>query len=119
MDGDVESTPGGWGDMVSDKEDHELSLRRPLDVDDLDEMSPAEINVLKAVWMRFGSMGKWEIRDWTHQHCDEWQDPRGSSFPIEYEALARAVGYDAQAADELAAQIKTQQEIDRLFVKNT
>jgi hypothetical protein len=29
--------------------------------------------------------------------------------------LARAVGYDEAAAQELAAQIKTQQAIDRLF----
>ncbi len=115
MDGDVESMPGGWEDLISDKEDHELSLRGPIHVTDLDELSPAEIDVLKGVWAKFGSMGKWEIRDWTHQHCAEWQDPRGSSIAIEYETLARAVGYDREAAGELAAQIRTQQEIDRLF----
>lgn len=115
MDGDVESQPGGWEEWISDKENHELSLRQPLEVTALDELAPAEIDVLKAVWEKFGGMGKWEIRDWTHQHCAEWKDPKGSSFPIQYEALARAVGFDDDSAKELAAQIHAEQEIDRLF----
>ena len=115
MDGDVESQPGGWEEWISDKENHELSLRQPLEVTALDGLAPAEIDVLKAVWEKFGAMGKWEIRDWTHQHCAEWKDPKGSSFPIQYEALARAVGFDDDSAKELAAQIHAEQEIDRLF----
>ena len=71
--------------------------------------------MLKAVWDKFGAMGKWEIRDWTHQHCAEWKDPKGSSFPIQYDALARAVGFDDASAKELAAQIQAEQEIDRIF----
>jgi uncharacterized phage-associated protein len=115
MDGDVESQPGGWEAWISGKENHELSLRQPLNAAALDELAPAEIDALKAVWDKFGPLGKWEIRDWTHQHCAEWQDPKGSSLPIAYEALARAVGFDEAAAKELAAQIQTEQEIDRLF----
>lgn len=115
MDGDVESQPGGWEEWISDKENHELSLRQPLNAAALDELAPAEVDVLKAVWDKFGAMGKWEIRDWTHQHCAEWKDPKGSSFPIRYDALARAVGFDEASAQELAAQIEAEQEIDRIF----
>ena len=49
------------------------------------------------------------------QHCAEWKDPKGSSFPIQYDALARAVGFDDASAKELAAQIQAEQEIDRIF----
>lgn len=115
MDGDVESCPGGWEAWISDKENHELSLRQPLKADTLDELAPAELEVLRSVWQQFGAMGKWEIRDWTHDHCAEWEDPRGSSNPIAFERLARAVGFDAAAAKELSAQIQAEQEIDRLF----
>ena len=115
MDGDVESQLGGWEEWISDKENHELSLRQPLNAAALDELASAEIDVLKAVWDKFGAMGKWEIRDWTHQHCVEWKDPKGSSFPIEYDTLARAVGFDDASAKELAAQIQAEQEIDRIF----
>lgn len=115
MDGDVESCPGGWEHWISDKENHELSLRRPLQIEALDELAPAELAVLRSVWQQFGAMGKWEIRDWTHRHCAEWQDPHGSSLPIPFERLARAVGYDEAAAQELAVQFQEEQEIDRLF----
>jgi uncharacterized phage-associated protein len=115
MDGDAESCSGGWEDWISDKENHELSLRQPLDITALDELAPAEIDVLHTVWHKFGAMGKWEIRDWTHQHCAEWVDPKGSSFPISYDALARAVGFDEATAKELAAQIQAEQDMDRLF----
>lgn len=115
MDGDTESQPGGWEEWISDKENHELSLRDSVNTGDLDELAPAEVEVLNKVWTEFGSMGKWEIRDWTHQHCPEWQDPKGSSNPIPFERLAQAVGFDKNAAQELAAQIQAEQEIDRLF----
>lgn len=115
MDGDVESGPGGWEAWISAKENHELSLRQSLNADSLDELAPAELEVLHTVWQQFGAMGKWEIRDWTHDHCPEWEDPLGSSNPISFERLARAVGFDAAAARELSDQIQAEQEIDRLF----
>lgn len=115
MDGDVESQPGGWAEWIADKENHELSMRQALDAAALDELAPAEIDVLKIVWGNFGAMGKWEIRDWTHEHCAEWKDPKGSSISIHYDAMARAVGFDDDSAKELAAQIHAEQEIDRIF----
>jgi uncharacterized phage-associated protein len=115
MDGDVESLDGGWEAWISDKENHELSLRQPLLLAALDELAPAELDVLASVWAKFGAMGKWEIRDWTHKHCAEWKDPKGSSFPIEFEALARSVGFDNASAKELAAQMQAEEEVDRLF----
>lgn len=115
MDGDVESQPGGWEEWISDKENHELSLRQPLDLKTLNELAPAEIDILKSVWEKFGAMDKWEIRDWTHQNCSEWQDPKGSSYPIHYETLARAVGFDDATAKELADQIQAQYQIARIF----
>lgn len=119
MDGDVESMPGVWGDLISDKKDHELSLRRPIHVTDFDELSSAEVDVPKDVRAKFGSVGKWEICDWIHRHCaefcTEWRDSSGASSHIQYEKLAMVVGYDRDVTDELAAQIKAQQEIDCLF----
>lgn len=115
MVGDIESHPGGWEDWITDKENHELSLRKPFDPSSLDELAPAEIDVLAAVWNQFGAMDKWKIRDWTHTYCQEWTDPHGPSFPITYRQLARAIGFDTEAAGILASQIEGEQEIDKLF----
>lgn len=115
MDGDTESQKGGWEDWISDKENHEVALRHAHDPSSFDELAPAELSVLQSIWTKFGAMDKWEIRDWTHKHCAEWKDPNGSSYPIHYETLALALGFDGSSAMELAAQIKSEQEVDRLL----
>jgi len=115
MDGDVESSPNGWDDLISDKENHELSLKRTLTPDDMDELSQADISVLEAVWKQFGHMDKWVIRDYTHDHCPEWTDPNGSSVPIPYESVFRALGRSEKIAIELSARIEAERALDKIF----
>lgn len=115
MDGDVESSPGGWDSLISDKENHELSLKRTVNRDDLDELSQADIGVLEKVWKQFGHMGKWEIRDYTHDHCPEWTDPNGSSVAIPYENVFLALGRSKDVAAELSAHIEAERSLDKIF----
>ncbi len=114
MDGDTKSAPGGWDDWISDKEDHEVSLRRTITRDALDELSDAEIEVLEAVWNRFGGMNRWELRDYTHT-LPEWQDPKGSSLPIPHKNVFQALGRTDKEAEELAARIEAERSLDMLF----
>ncbi len=115
MDGDVESGPNGWEDLITAKENHELSLKNSLLLDALDELSKADTDVLESIWNQFGSMSRWEIRDYTHQHCPEWEDPLGSSRPISFEKLFQSLGRSADEAKRLADYIDEQQHIDELF----
>jgi uncharacterized phage-associated protein len=115
--GDVESSAGGWESLISDREGHEISLRcaGAITRDDLDELSLADIKVLESVWDQFGHMTRWEIRDYTHVHCPEWKDPEGSSFPISYEKIFRALGKSEKLARELSARIRTERSLDSIF----
>lgn len=115
MDGDVESSPGGWDSLISDKENYELSLKSSVTRSDLDELSQADIDVLEAVWAQFGHMGKYEIRDYTHDHCPEWTDPKGSSYPIPYEKVFHALGRSKDVATELSARIEAGRSLDKIF----
>jgi uncharacterized phage-associated protein len=116
MNGTIEPTADGWPEWVSDREDYEVSLAKPsLSRDDLDELSDADVEILKNVWEEFGTMTRWKIRDYTHQHCPEWQDPHGSSLPITYEQIFVALHHSHEAARQLAARIEDEQTIDRLF----
>ena len=115
MDGDVESSPNGWDSLISDKENHELSLKHPVTRDDLDELSQADIDVLESVWAQFGHMDKWAIRNYTHNHCPEWTDPNGSSVPISYENVFRALGRPEKVAVELGARIEAERTLDKIF----
>jgi len=114
-DGDVESSQEGWDGLISDKENHELSLKHAITLDDLDELSQADIDVLEAVWKQFGHMGKWAIRDYTHDHCPEWTDPNGSSNPIPYEKVFLALGRSKDVAAELSAHIESERTLDKIF----
>jgi uncharacterized phage-associated protein len=115
--GDVESVAGGWESLIADRAGHEISLKRANAItrEDMDELSQADINVLEAVWGQFGHMTRWEIRDYTHEHCSEWTDPKGSSFPISYERIFRALGKPEKIAKELSSRIRDERTLDTLF----
>ncbi|MDR3517826.1 MAG: Panacea domain-containing protein [Azospirillaceae bacterium] len=105
----------GWEEWIADRQGHAVTLRKQVSREALDELSNAEIETLQSVWQQFGAMGKWEIRDWTHDHCAEWHDPDGSSRPIPYADVFRALGRDDATAEESAEGIEAFRRIDRLF----
>ena len=102
--------------MILAKENHELSLKTKQQPDALDELSKADTEVLESIWNQFGSLSRWEIRDYTHQHCPEWEDPLGSSRPIRFEKLFQSLGRPADEAKRLDDHLEEQQHIDELFV---
>ncbi|GMQ79087.1 MAG: Panacea domain-containing protein [Anaerolineae bacterium] len=117
MDGNIESSPGGWEEWISAKENHELSLRQPVQREALDELSDADIDILETVWTQFGHMSRWEIRDYTHDNCPEWSDPNGSSKPISPKDVFLALGRSSDVAEELDADIEAERSLNRLFAQ--
>jgi len=115
MDGNIPSSPGGWEDWISDKENHELSLRHSVSDAELDELSQADREILEHIWGAFGRMSRWDLRDYTHQHCPEWKDPNGSSVPIGYDEVFHALGWDQKNAAAQAGDIEAERAVDRLF----
>jgi len=105
----------GWEEWIADRQGHAVELRKQAPRAALDELSDAEIEALQAVWQRFGHLNKWGIRDWTHDHCAEWRDPDGSSLPIDYADVFRALGRDDTAAADLANRLESYRQIDKLF----
>jgi uncharacterized phage-associated protein len=103
-----------WEEFVTDRAGYSVGLVRPdLSLDDLDELSVADLEVLTETWQRFGHLERWAIRDWTHQHCPEWEDPDGSSQPIPYE---RVFKFLSKADSEFLAQrVIEQRRIDEAF----
>ena len=100
----------GWDKWVSPIKNNEVSLARRYDPEDLDLLSEATLGVLAEVWNRFGRMEKWEISEYTHRNCSEWQDPHGSSVPITYEEVLRALGYEKEEAAKTGLELETRRE---------
>ena len=116
MNGNIESQPNGWEFWVSDKENHEMSLRNQfISLEDLDELSCAELELLQGVWNQFGTMDKWQISKWTHENCVEWKNPHGSIQPIDFQSMACAVGFNTTTAKDLQERINEENYIEKLF----
>ena len=116
VNGDIESGDDGWESWISDRADHEVALReRPPGQESLDQISAADADVLARVWRQFGNMNKWQIRDYTHDHCAEWEDPQGSSKPIPFERIFTALGRSAEEAAWLAEQIAGEHRVGAVF----
>lgn len=98
----------GWSCFVSDREDHHIGLADPcLSLNDLDELSDADIDVLDQVWNEFGDKDQWELVNWTHdpKNVPEWTDPNGSSINISLSNIMEAVS--VQNSAETASELKS------------
>ncbi|MCH9852739.1 MAG: SocA family protein [Alphaproteobacteria bacterium] len=100
--------------LLKERMENDISLmNQNLLADDLDELSDAEIAIMQEIWQKFGAMDQFELRNWTHQHIPEWQDPGRSSIPIELKTIMKYVGI--QNVDEHHAQwVSLQEDIKKL-----
>jgi uncharacterized phage-associated protein len=115
MNGELTSTPGGWDSWIADRAEHALSLndaKRACSVDDLLELSDADIQVLDATWQQFGTLTGWELREYTHAHCPEWQDPDGSMIPMKPEDLFSALNFSAEQSRAYLGRMRQQAAIN-------
>ncbi len=106
-----------WECMISDRAGHEVGLSCPdISEDDLTALSDAEIGVLSEIWLQFGHMDRFEIAEWTHDNCPEWEDPEWSSTPIPFARIFGALG--KTNGRELAQQIEAERVLDRHLAEN-
>ena len=55
-----------------------------------EELSDAEINLIKEIASKYGSIDRWTLINDVMHKLPEWQDPHGSAIPIEYKDILRA-----------------------------
>jgi uncharacterized phage-associated protein len=113
--GAVKFAERGWNHWIADRADYAVALKRRVSRDALDELSDADLHVLRGIHAKFGKMDQWKLVDYTHRYCPEWKDPNGSSVPISYETIFKALGRTPAEARKLGAHIEQQRRIDKLF----
>lgn len=111
INGNVECAE--WDDIISDRDNYCVGHKERVGESSFDELSEAEIDSLERVWKEFGAMNKWEIRDWTHDNCPEWEDPKGGASDIPYERVLKYLEH--KNASELSADIESERAIERAF----
>jgi uncharacterized phage-associated protein len=104
MSSTLEMIQGGgsvWDSFIVSEADYEVSLKPNIGEKSLDDLSISETEILDEVFSEFGAMKRWDLVKYTHENCDEWQDPNGSSYPIELVDILRAKGFSNSDASSL------------------
>jgi uncharacterized phage-associated protein len=82
----------GWSEYIKGEANYSVTLTGQILVrEDFDELSNAELSILSKIFHDFGHMTQWELVDYTHDNCTEWEDPQGSSYPINIDTLIQAL----------------------------
>lgn len=84
-------------------------------VDELGELSPAEIESMDIIFGQYGGWDAFRLCDETHRICGEWRDPHGSSIPISLKNIFIALGKLPEAATVMANSINAQNNLDILL----
>ncbi|ENR5978994.1 TPA: SocA family protein [Klebsiella pneumoniae subsp. pneumoniae] len=104
-----------WKSWVDKPDRYDLALKRQhFDRNDLDELSDSDLSILENVYCTFGHMDKWEIRDYTHEKCAEWKDPKGGSYPITPESVFSALGKSDEQVRLLSDRMREFSELARI-----
>ena len=92
-----------------------MSIKKPVhgfDVEDVyDELSRANCRVLDRVFAEYGHYTRFQLCDLTHQICPEWQDPHGSSAPINPKSIFIVSGKSEEEAEALVANMRERHEL--------
>mgnify|MGYP003375497353 CR=1 FL=1 len=106
------SSDAGWNHWIQGETNYEVSLKKPVTRNDLDELSDAEIEILEGIFKKFGHFKRFDLVQYTHDHCAEWEEPHGSSFPIRPESIFRALGKNKDQVQALVQQHNLQTQLD-------
>lgn len=94
-----------WGALIAGREGYKLGLASGVQIKDplkdLDFLSRADVRILTTIWDSFGRMNQFQLRDYTHENCPEWEDPNGSSQTIPPERLLKDLGFKGDALHNL------------------
>jgi uncharacterized phage-associated protein len=87
VNGELESPQ--WSKYVAPRAGYDIAASNGISLEDLDALSVADLEVLRALWERFRGFDRYKLRDWTHDknNIPEWIDPRGSSDVIPHERV--------------------------------
>jgi uncharacterized phage-associated protein len=91
-----------WRRFISAPQGYEIALEN---VPEFDELSKAEVELVEAVFEKFGRMSRWDLVAFTHT-LPEWTDPKGSSLPIDYKEVLKAGEKSEQEIFEILSDLE-------------
>jgi uncharacterized phage-associated protein len=95
-------TEGIWNKTITAPTNHEVSL---IQDPGTEKLSEAEEALIVEIFGKYGRMNRWDIRDFTHTF-PEWEDPEGSSIPIEYRDILEGANMSPLEIKSIIAEIE-------------
>tara|TARA_R110002094_G_scaffold125794_1_gene119814 strand:- start:17 stop:568 length:552 start_codon:yes stop_codon:yes gene_type:complete len=97
-----------WPEFISGRQGYDVKASENIDFCSLDELSKADLSVLEGLWEKFADFDQYQLRDWTHKNCNEWENPRGSSEPIPHDRVFKFLGKEnAESLSETVRSYRT------------
>jgi len=84
-----ESNQAIWNAHITERMNHTVRLLHDVD---LGVLSEREVEALDSARLQIKSMPPWRVARWLHDNCPEWQNPHGSSVPIDPSQILRLAG---------------------------
>jgi hypothetical protein len=78
-----------WDAFFSERVNHSIHMLQPANKGLLSER---EMQVLEEARKQINKFAPWEVARWLHDTCPEWEDPHGSSIPIDPNLILRIAG---------------------------
>ena len=98
-----------WSMYVGDRVLDEVESRNSFE---LDHLSSAEMGILKDLKKKFAKKNGFEMAIWTHDHCSEWQPPKGKRSRLSHQKVFRELGKPNAIALEAHVQDLRKQRIE-------
>lgn len=102
-----------WNDHISSPSKYQIEL---IDEAGSDELSRAEENLVDEIFNKYRRMDRWQLIEKSHE-LPEWQDPQGSSIPIEIADILQAVGKQPQEIDDIVRDLSGLRKMQALSIE--
>ncbi|MDT8369703.1 MAG: Panacea domain-containing protein [Longimicrobiales bacterium] len=112
ISGDSDRRDGSlWSEFISAPEGYDVALVGDCPTD---QLSDAEVELLREVFKEFGHQNRWDLVDYAHT-LPEWTDPGDSALPIEYANILTAGGWSEAEVAQIVSELEELALADRLF----
>ena len=113
MGGMVQDHAGIWNAMISDQNDHKISIADACEVS-YDALSEAEMEIADQVFGEYGHIPRFELVEITHSF-PEWRDPGCSSAPIFHEDILKGADFNDDQISAILDELSTRDNISKLL----
>lgn len=107
-----DAQPQPWYEYLTERQGHDVSLREANPP--TNELSQFEREILDETQAQYAHFGPWGLRRITHE-LPEYEDPQGSSNPIDPASILRAEGWTEEDIQDAVMSAREEMFLDRVL----